>query len=179
VTTQGPAVSEIQQVERDQLDLRQAVPSLVSEDLDNESISSNIPEPPHSPRSELGIFTPSFDTRSEVSAASREPASPTSSRTDLTPVGIDYAEEPTVVATVDTLNLPAIGQDDTTPQSTPLAIVKDVPENVAKELVTRESAPEQKIKSIIDDDDTRNAPQIFPSSSNILSGEPDGTIHKK
>lgn len=43
---------------------------------------SDVPEAPLSPRSDLGILTPSFDTRSEVSAASREPAAPASPRID-------------------------------------------------------------------------------------------------
>lgn len=54
------------------------VPSL---QLDTTS-RSDVPEAPSTPRSELGIFTPTFDSRSEVSVASNEPLAPSTPRTD-------------------------------------------------------------------------------------------------
>lgn len=60
-----------------------------AEDSDDEILEgplsearSDIPEVPGSPRSDLGILTPSFDTRSEVSVASHEPIAPSSPRLD-------------------------------------------------------------------------------------------------
>lgn len=44
--------------------------------------ASDVPEVPISPRSDLGIFTPSFDSRSEISVASHEPIAPSSPRID-------------------------------------------------------------------------------------------------
>ncbi|KIM85023.1 hypothetical protein PILCRDRAFT_378559 [Piloderma croceum F 1598] len=108
-----------------------ALMPLIGVDPDEMSVSTNAPEAPDTPRSELGIFTPDFDTRSEVSAASREPASPTPS-----------------------------------------------PDIVAEQETPRRSTPEQKIESICEVIGGHQVPEVFPSSSNILAGEPQ-TIHKK
>ena len=54
----------------------------VDEDEAASVADSTVPRVPLSPRSDLGIFTPSFDTRSEVSDASREPLAPNSPRLD-------------------------------------------------------------------------------------------------
>jgi hypothetical protein len=50
-------------------------------DIDTSS-TSNVPEAPMSPRSDLGINSPTFDSRSEVSLASRLPVPPESPRID-------------------------------------------------------------------------------------------------
>lgn len=153
-------------------------PAVAREEIDEASVSSNAPEPPDTPRSELGIFTPGFDTRSEVSAASREPASPTSSRTDLASIDAETVEESDIPATIGSLALPVlvVDQDDRTPQLTPMATVMNVPD-VAGEEATHQSTPEQKLKSVCQDGG-HNVPEIFPGSSNILAGVPQ-TIHKK
>jgi hypothetical protein len=57
--------------------------------------ASDAPEPSMTPKSDLGIFTPGFDTRSEVSYASRDPIPPTSPRLD--PEAPLTLEEPTAI----------------------------------------------------------------------------------
>lgn len=181
VTTQGPGVSaeqesSLHQDELNQLDQlsergsnSEAVLSVTLDDIENISASSNVPEPPHTPQSELGIFTPGFDTRSEVSAASREPASPTSSRTDLASSGVDLEEPSTSIPiAVGTLadSVLAHEQDDGTIQSTPLATRKDVPDAIAGEEIVQESTPVQAFKSVSEDAGNPNVPHIFPSSTN-------------
>jgi hypothetical protein len=189
VTTQGPGISDGQEIGLHKEDVEQlseradesgAVLSM-TEDIDDVSASSNVPEPPQSPQSELGIFTPGFDTRSEVSAASREPASPTSSRTDLASVSVDRAEEssaPDATGTLAHLSL-ANEQDDSTPQLTPLATAKDVPDTITGEEIAQESTPVQAFKSVSEDVGSHNVPQIFPSSLDILVGESSRTIQEK
>lgn len=51
-------------------------------EVDASEAKSDVPEPSMSPRSDLGILTPSFDTRSEVSVASHKPLAPSSPRLD-------------------------------------------------------------------------------------------------
>ena len=183
VTTQGPGLPNEQEssLYQDELDQHnqpsehgsnsEAVLSVTPDDTEDISASSNVPEPPHTPQSELGIFTPGFDTRSEVSAASREPASPTSSRTDLEepstsiPIAIDVLADPVL----------AHEQDDGTTQSTPLVTGKDVPDAIAEEIV-QESTPVQAFKSVSEEVDNPNVPHIFPSSTN---GESPRTIQEK
>lgn len=159
---------------------QEAVPTAILEDADDMSVSSNVPEPPRTPQSELGIFTPGFDTRSEVSAASREPASPTSSRTDLTPIG-DQVEESVVPTITNILALPALAldHDDSTPQLTPLAIVKDVQDTGTEECVVRDSAPVQKVESVSEDIGSPSVTQKLSNSSDLLVGEPSRTIQEK
>lgn len=53
-----------------------------SMDGSSSEAASDVPEVPISPRSDLGIFTPSFDSRSEISVASHEPIAPSSPRID-------------------------------------------------------------------------------------------------
>jgi hypothetical protein len=50
--------------------------------FDAETSRSDVPEVATTPRSELGVFTPNFDSRSEISAASNEPIPSLSPRTD-------------------------------------------------------------------------------------------------
>jgi hypothetical protein len=192
VITQGPRVSDEQesslhQDEFDQLDQlsergnsSEAVLSVTPDAIEDISASSNVPEPPHTPQSELGIFTPGFDTRSEVSAASREPASPTSSRTDLASSGVDLEEPSTSISiAIDTLADPVLAheQDDGTTQSTPLATGKDVPDTIAGgEEIVQESTPVQAFKSVSEEVGNPNVPHIFPSLTN---GESPRTIQEK
>lgn len=49
---------------------------------DVDTSRSDVPEVATTPRSELGVFTPTFDSRSEISAASNEPIASLSPRTD-------------------------------------------------------------------------------------------------
>ncbi|TDL25469.1 hypothetical protein BD410DRAFT_593743 [Rickenella mellea] len=56
-----------------------AEPELFADETD---LRSDIPEVPMSPRSELAMYTPTFDSRSEVSVASLEPLPPASPRLD-------------------------------------------------------------------------------------------------
>lgn len=56
---------------------------------------SDVPEPAMTPKSDLGIFTPGFDTRSEVSRASRDTIPPDSPRLD--PEAPLDLEEPTSI----------------------------------------------------------------------------------
>jgi hypothetical protein len=51
-------------------------------DMSYDASRSDVPEVATTPRSELGVFTPTFDSRSEVSAASNEPIASLSPRTD-------------------------------------------------------------------------------------------------
>jgi len=189
VTSQGSRMSDAQNKGLRQEDLdqfkqlsehpsdREAIPPVVTEDIDDISVSSNVPEPPHTPQSELGIFTPGFDTRSEVSAASREPASPTSSRTDLASPAVDHVEESSIPTAISILALPALAieHDDNTPQLTPLAIVKDVPDTGAEE-VAREPTP---VQNVFEDVGTPNVPQVFPGSADMPAGEAPRTIQEK
>ena len=193
VTSQGPGISQLQsgthQEDINQLEqfsgyvsIREEVSLAATDDIDDVSISSRVPEPPCSPQSELGIFTPGFDTRSEVSAASREPASPTSSRTDLMSLSTstDDAEEFTIPASIRILVLPALAveQYDSTLESTPLATAKDVPDSVAEEILPA-SAPLQTTKPVSEEVDSPTAPQMFPGSSDLLAAEPTRTIQEK
>jgi hypothetical protein len=50
--------------------------------FDADATRSDVPEVATTPRSELGVFTPTFDSRSEVSAASNEPIPSLSPRTE-------------------------------------------------------------------------------------------------
>jgi hypothetical protein len=108
--------------------IRTSIPAIQTEEFDNVSIASDVPEPPLSPQSDLGIFTPSFDTRSEVSAASREPASPTSSLTDLASSDADGFATGIPPAINGSSSSLTADRDDITPQYTPLAAFKDVPD---------------------------------------------------
>ncbi|THH10312.1 hypothetical protein EW145_g1417 [Phellinidium pouzarii] len=60
--------------------------------------SSNISEAPESPRSNLGIITPGFDTRSEVSDASHEPVAPSTPRSEPDATSDVGMQTPVVVA---------------------------------------------------------------------------------
>jgi len=189
VTSQGSGISnslesDLRQEELDQfkqlsehVSSREPVPPLATEDIDDMSVSSNVPEPPHTPQSELGIFTPGFDTRSEVSAASREPASPTSSCTDLASPAVDYVEESSIPTAISILALPALAieQDDNTPQLTPLATVKDVPDTSAED-IAREATP---VQNVFEDVGTPNAPQVFPGLADVPVGDAPRTIQEK
>ena len=55
---------------------------LTPDDSVSDVSASDVPEPAMTPKSDLGITTPGFDTRSEVSWASREPIAPESPRLD-------------------------------------------------------------------------------------------------
>ncbi|KAH8117718.1 hypothetical protein DFH11DRAFT_854178 [Phellopilus nigrolimitatus] len=79
-------------VSENSLSLQLGVPSSGNELVDGvvSEASSNVPEAPLSPRSDLGILTPGFDTRSEVSDASHEPIAPNSPRGD--PDGTSLAD---------------------------------------------------------------------------------------
>lgn len=193
VITQGPTASDEQagslhQEEFDRLEQlsehssedRGAAVMHIRDDMDEMSVSTNAPEAPDSPRSELGIFTPDFDTRSKVSAVSREPASPTSSRTDFTSIRTDAADDTVIPATIGGLALTAVAieQDDSTLELTPMAMLKNVPDVVAEEEASRGSTPEQKIEPVREVIGGHQVPEVFPGSSNILAGEPQ-TIHKK
>lgn len=145
VITQGPGTegrSGLRQEDLDQLEqlperaidaggrnlpfIRTCIPAKRTEEFDNTSIASDVPEPPLSPQSDLGILTPSFDTRSEVSAASREPASPTSSCTDLASSGVsELVISPTINGSLPSFTA---DRDNTTPQYTPMAAFRDVPD---------------------------------------------------
>ena len=92
--------------------------------------ASDVPEVPMTPRSDLGIYTPGFDSRSEVSFASREPIAPSSPRLDpdeplfpesamSTPVG----KAPTRVETTEP-GLPADAVESITPLPAPLVPVQ-------------------------------------------------------
>lgn len=197
VTNQGPGMPHAHDSNTRQEDLghlerlselasdRVAVPLTATEDVDDASISSHVPEPPRTPQSGLGIFTPGFDTRSEVSAASREPASPTSSRTDLTSVGVDDVgvddvEETNIPTAIGGSALPAFvsEHDDSTPQPTPLAAVKNVPDASAEERIIQEFTPEQKVKSACEDVVSPGLPQIFPGLP-LLTGQATKSIREK
>ncbi|KAF8573485.1 hypothetical protein K439DRAFT_1655818, partial [Ramaria rubella] len=94
--------------------------------FDADANRSDIPEVPTTPRSELSVFTPTFDSRSEISAASNEPVPPLTPRTD--PIG-DELDSPDLAPT-DELGLSmtseAIGQcaisESDKPSSRPAAI---------------------------------------------------------
>ena len=92
--------------------------------------ASDVPEVPMTPRSDLGIYTPGFDSRSEVSFASREPIAPSSPRLDpdeplfpesamSTPVG----KAPARVETIEP-GLPADAVESITPLPAPLVPVQ-------------------------------------------------------
>jgi len=144
-----------------------------TKDIDDASIASNVPEPPLSPQSDLGIFTSDFDTRSEVSAASREPASPTSTRTDLASSGIDEFAMPAAINT-SFLSGSTVDVDDITPQPTPLAAFITVPDRVSDEFGIRKlTAVNQDTQGFVGD---YNEPEI--SLEAIIPGEESPKSHK-
>lgn len=179
VITQGPGLHEedldhLEQLPERAIDIdsheglsfvQTNIPAIQAEEFDNASVASDVPEPPLSPRSDLGVFTPSFDTRSEVSAASREPVSPTSSRTDLASLGSDELIVPASLIA---------DRDDITPQYTPLAAFRDVPD-MDPDRFARPSEPtpvNESPRAFIGND---SGPQVSP----IPHGQSPKTLQRK
>ncbi|KAF8510777.1 hypothetical protein JB92DRAFT_426604 [Gautieria morchelliformis] len=114
--------------------------------FDADTGRSDVPEVATTPRSELGVFTPTFDSRSEVSAASNEPIPSLSPRTDpASPIAGEF-EVPALalsgaLASATTPEVVAQSVPDAASDATSEASIEPVPPSSPVHDVTSVSTP--------------------------------------
>ncbi|KLO11550.1 hypothetical protein SCHPADRAFT_941955 [Schizopora paradoxa] len=116
-------------------------------EVDEFEAKSDVPEPSMSPKSDLGIFTPSFDTRSEVSVASHKPLAPSSPRLDPEAPLPEVIQTPVIVippSIAPQISMQASSDSEAQDLLTPL------PESMIQNEPTKSEIPEDSLVDVAD-----------------------------